>query len=63
MGHKEKNCECMLCALNKKMDDILNRRDPDEMASFIKELSIMWSNEVKNRTAYYASIIDAIYDR
>jgi hypothetical protein len=53
----EKNDGCELCKINERMVEIIKRRDPDEMASFIKELAVMWLNADQDRN-YYSSIID-----
>jgi hypothetical protein len=58
MANEEKSsCTCEFCRMNDRMGEIINRRDPDEMASLIKELAIMWVS-ADHDSNYYSSILD-----
>jgi len=41
---EEKKCKCEFCKMSMKMDEVIQRRDPDEMAKLINELADLWAN-------------------
>ncbi len=54
---EQKKCTCDFCKLSKRMDTIIAKKDPDEMASLITELANLLASTDFDKD-YYSCILD-----